>query len=80
MKRLVTLAHRSSVTTGELAAKANVAIRTMGTRVRFLKQVGMLTSHGRAGLKPTELMRRLISWEMKQFGKIGKEEQEVTVA
>jgi len=74
------LAHRSSVTTGELAARTNTAIRTMGTRVSFLKRVGMLTSHGRAGLKPTPLMRRLISWEMKQFGKVGKEEQEAVMA
>jgi hypothetical protein len=57
-----------------------VAIRTMGTRVSFLKQVGMLTSHGRAGLKPTALMRRLIRWEMQQFGKDGKEKQEVSTA
>jgi hypothetical protein len=74
------LSHRSSVTTGELAARTNVAIRTMGTRVSFLKQVGMLTSHGRAGLKPTALMRRLIRWEMQQFGKDGKEKQEVSTA
>jgi hypothetical protein len=74
------LAYRSSITTGELAVKADVAIRTMGTRVRFLKQIGLLTSHGRAGLKPTSLMRRLICWEMKQFGKVGKEKQKGSVA
>jgi hypothetical protein len=74
------LAYRSSITTGELAIKADVAIRTMGTRVGFLKRVGLLTSHGRAGLKPTPLMRRLVRWEMKQFGKVGKEEQESVLA
>ena len=74
------LAYRSSITTGELAIKADVAIRTMGKRVSFLKQVGLLTSHGRSGLKPTALMRRLIRWEMKQFGKAGKEEQEAAIA
>jgi len=73
------LAYRSSITTGELAIKADVAVRTMGKRVSFLKQVGLLTSHGRAGLKPTALMRRLVRWEMKQFGKVGKEEQEASI-
>jgi hypothetical protein len=67
------LACRNSITTGELAIKADVAIRTMGSRVSFLKRVGLLTSHGRAGLKPTQLMRRLVRWEMKQFGKTGEE-------
>ncbi len=74
------LAHRSSITTGELAIKADVAIRTMGTRVRFLKQVGLLTSHGRAGLKPTLLMRQLIRCEVKPFGKGSNKEQEAMVA
>jgi hypothetical protein len=74
------LAYRSSITTGELAIKADVAIRTMGTRVRYLKQVGLLTSHGRAGLKPTSLMRRLVRWEMEQFGNVGKEQQEAAIA
>jgi hypothetical protein len=74
------LACRNSITTGELAIKADVAIRTMGSRVSFLKRVGLLTSHGRAGLKPTQLMRRLVRWEMKQFGKDSEGRQEEAVA
>lgn len=53
---------QGSVTTATLAVETGMAIRTMTSRVRTLKDGGLVSTHGRAGLKATSLMRQLIRW------------------
>lgn len=53
---------QGSVTTATLAVETDMAIRTMTSRVRTLKDGGLVSTHGRAGLKATSLMRQLIRW------------------
>jgi predicted transcriptional regulator len=54
------------LTTTRIAAQANVSVRTIGGRVQLLKNLGLVTSHGRGGVKATPLMRQLIHYQDQQ--------------
>lgn len=53
------VSHHDQFTTADLAMHLGVSVRTAASRVRILKQAGLLSSHGRAGLAASPQLQNL---------------------